>query len=178
MCTVSQNLTDKQLASPSQAEGISAFIDCKHPCSPSNQAREIRSRLWASTIYNVTPCGLFYDETSTNCHQHAGLVLYDKIYFCVTIVNPCMTYDIYYTFYYGKWRALHHHAACWLVNIHITWSFCPPVSMVKNVMESIYIYIVASLEVFSLVFECMLCSEVEMKFGQEAKNFLRKTKRI
>jgi len=26
---------------------------------------------------------------------------------------------------------LYHHAACWLVNIHITWPFCPPVSMVK-----------------------------------------------
>jgi len=24
-------------------------------------------------------------------------------------------------------RALHHHAACWLVNMHITWHFCPPV---------------------------------------------------
>jgi len=33
-------------------------------------------------------------------------------------------------FYHGDWRALHHHAACWLVNIHITWHFCPPVSMV------------------------------------------------
>ena len=31
----------------------------------------------------------------------------------------------------GNWRALHHHAAYWLVNIHITWHFCPPVSMVK-----------------------------------------------
>jgi len=38
----------------------------------------------------------------------------------------------------SNWRALHHHAACWLVNIHITWHFCPPVSMVKDVMESIY----------------------------------------
>jgi len=27
----------------------------------------------------------------------------------------------------GNWRALHHHAPCWLVNIHITWPFCPPV---------------------------------------------------
>ena len=26
-------------------------------------------------------------------------------------------------FYHGNWRALHHHAACWLVNIHITWPF-------------------------------------------------------
>ena len=24
------------------------------------------------------------------------------------------------TFYHGNWRALHHHAACWLVNIRIT----------------------------------------------------------
>jgi len=24
----------------------------------------------------------------------------------------------------GIWRALHHHAPCWLVNIHITWPFC------------------------------------------------------
>jgi len=27
------------------------------------------------------------------------------------------------TFYHGNWRALHHHLACWLVNIHITWPF-------------------------------------------------------
>jgi len=26
----------------------------------------------------------------------------------------------------GNWRALHHHAVYWLVNIHITWHFCPP----------------------------------------------------
>ena len=38
-----------------------------------------------------------------------------------------------------NWRALQHHAACWLVNIHITWHFCPPVSMVKDAMESVYI---------------------------------------
>ena len=34
--------------------------------------------------------------------------------------------------------ALHHHATCWLVNIHITCSFYTPLSMVKNAMESIY----------------------------------------
>ena len=38
----------------------------------------------------------------------------------------------------GNWRAVHHHAFCWLVNIHITWHFCPPVSMVKDAMESVY----------------------------------------
>ena len=38
----------------------------------------------------------------------------------------------------GNWRALHHHTPCWLVNIHITWPSCPPVSMVKDAMESIY----------------------------------------
>jgi len=27
------------------------------------------------------------------------------------------------TFYNGNWRTLHHNAACWLVNIHITWPF-------------------------------------------------------
>ena len=27
------------------------------------------------------------------------------------------------SFYHGNWRALHHHSACWLVNIHITWPF-------------------------------------------------------
>jgi len=26
-------------------------------------------------------------------------------------------------YYHGNWRALHHHAACWLVNIHISWPF-------------------------------------------------------
>ena len=41
------------------------------------------------------------------------------------------------TFYHGNWRAFHHHAACWLVNIHIMWLFCSPVSMVKDAMESI-----------------------------------------
>jgi len=44
------------------------------------------------------------------------------------------------TFYHGpgNWRALHHHTASLFVNIHITWPFCPPVSLVKNAMESIY----------------------------------------
>ena len=37
-----------------------------------------------------------------------------------------------------NWRALHHHVPCWLVNIHITWHFCPSVSMVKDAMESVY----------------------------------------
>ena len=32
----------------------------------------------------------------------------------------------------------YHHAACWLVNSHITWPFCPPVSMVKDATESVY----------------------------------------
>jgi len=36
------------------------------------------------------------------------------------------------SFHYGNWRALHHHAEC------ITWSFCPPVSMVKDAMETIH----------------------------------------
>ena len=39
----------------------------------------------------------------------------------------------------GNWRALYHHAHCWLVNIHITWPFCPPVSMAKDAMEPVYI---------------------------------------
>jgi len=34
--------------------------------------------------------------------------------------------------------SLHHHAACLLVNINVTWPFCSPVSMVKHAMESIY----------------------------------------
>ena len=38
----------------------------------------------------------------------------------------------------GNWRALHHHAAYWLVSIHITWHFCPPVSMVKDATEPVY----------------------------------------
>ena len=43
------------------------------------------------------------------------------------------------TFSLGNWRALHHHPAYWLVNIYIIiWPFCPPVSMVKDGMESIY----------------------------------------
>jgi len=40
----------------------------------------------------------------------------------------------------GNWRALHHHAPCWMVNIHITWPFCPPVSVMKDAMKSIDIY--------------------------------------
>ena len=46
--------------------------------------------------------------------------------------------DAMESFWLGNWRALHHHAPRWLVNIHITWPFCPPVSMVKDAMESIY----------------------------------------
>ena len=35
----------------------------------------------------------------------------------------------------GNWRALHHHAACWLINIHVTWPFCPTLSVVKDTMD-------------------------------------------
>ena len=38
----------------------------------------------------------------------------------------------------GNWRALHHHAACCL---YVTGHFCPPVSMVKDAMESIYLQV-------------------------------------
>ena len=41
----------------------------------------------------------------------------------------------------GNWKGSHHHAACWLVNIHITWPFCPPVSVVKDAMEFIYSHV-------------------------------------
>ena len=37
------------------------------------------------------------------------------------------------SFHYDNWRALHHRAIC------ITWSFCPPVSMVKDAVESIHL---------------------------------------
>ena len=52
-------------------------------------------------------------------------------------VHP--TIDRFHTiFSLGNWRSLHHHAPCWLVSIHITWPFFPPVSMVKDAMESVY----------------------------------------
>ena len=41
------------------------------------------------------------------------------------------------TFYHGNWRALHHHAACWLVNIHITWPFALQLPWWKDAMESV-----------------------------------------
>jgi len=44
--------------------------------------------------------------------------------------------DFMALFYHGNWRALNHHAACFMVNIHITWPFFPPVFLVKNAMES------------------------------------------
>jgi len=31
--------------------------------------------------------------------------------------------SIHSIFNHGNWSALHHHAACWLVNMHITWPF-------------------------------------------------------
>ena len=39
----------------------------------------------------------------------------------------------------GNWRALHHHAPYWLVNIQITGPFCPPVSMVKDSMDTLHV---------------------------------------
>ena len=42
------------------------------------------------------------------------------------------TDGFYSIFHYGNWRALSHYATC------ITWSFCPPVSMVRDARESIY----------------------------------------
>ena len=38
------------------------------------------------------------------------------------------------SFHYGNWRVLHLHVACWLHHM----IFCPPVSMVKDAMKSIY----------------------------------------
>ena len=43
-------------------------------------------------------------------------------------------------FYHGNWRALHHHAACWLVNIHVTWPFALQLPQWKDAMESVYSY--------------------------------------
>ena len=54
----------------------------------------------------------------------------------------------------GNWRALHHHAPCWLVNIHITCHFYPPVSMVKDAMESIYTHCDSLLQHNAKTMEC------------------------
>ena len=46
--------------------------------------------------------------------------------------------DVFHNiFSLGNWRALHHYAACSLVNIHTIWHFCPPVSMVKDAIEPV-----------------------------------------
>jgi len=56
----------------------------------------------------------------------------------VSFSNPIGIDGFHSLFSLGNWRALHHHSVCWLANIHITWHFCPPVSMVKDAMESVY----------------------------------------
>jgi len=55
----------------------------------------------------------------------------------------------------GNWRVLHHHAPCWLVSIHITWPFCPPVSMVKDAMESVH-SIHISVQVWTMLYRNQL----------------------
>ena len=53
--------------------------------------------------------------------------------------HVCVLIDGFHSiFSLGNWRTLHHYAPYWLVNIHVTWPFCPPVSMVKDAMESVY----------------------------------------
>ena len=79
-------------------------------------------------IYMRTPTHQISVKVSTNSSQVANPWSSINTGFWASIDG------FHGTFYHGNWRALHHHAACWLVNIHITWLFCPPVTMVKNAM--------------------------------------------
>ena len=45
----------------------------------------------------------------------------------------CLIDRFHGIFYYGNWRALHHHTACWLVNIHIAWPFAFQLQLVAIV---------------------------------------------
>ena len=71
-------------------------------------------------------------HTQLKCH-----VSHRKSYVCSCVLQLAID-GFHGIFSLGNWRALHHHAACWLVNILITWHFCSPVSMVKDAMESVY----------------------------------------
>ena len=45
----------------------------------------------------------------------------------------CLIDRFHGIFYYGNWRALHHHTACWLINIHIAWPFAFQLQLVAIV---------------------------------------------
>ena len=79
--------------------------------------------------------GTFFTFFALECSLHHAWMNCDIIvlYFMLWSIG-----GFHSIFSLGNWRALHHHAACLLVNIHITWPFCPPVSMVKDAMESVY----------------------------------------
>ena len=64
---------------------------------------------------------------SLHCYPHSSYSNSESIITC-----NCKSRWFHGTFYHGNWRALHHHAARLLVNIHITQPFCPPVSMLCN----------------------------------------------
>ena len=55
-----------------------------------------------------------------------------NILWSVTLTLEYSVDGFHSIFSLGNWRALHHHAPCWLVNIHMTRPFCPPVSMVRR----------------------------------------------
>jgi len=84
-------------------------------------------RFWGDTVHSVM--GLLALHTTAKCAdtmQQSGSELSSS--WCAD--------GFHGSCYYGNWR----HYICWLVSIYITWSFCPPVSMVKNVLEYIYIH--------------------------------------
>jgi len=86
---------------------------CSTPKPTSDQIFTVSSETRASTTCSHTGDVML---THRWCHAHTQVMLLG--------LSEWLTIDGFHgAFYHGNWRALHHHAACWLVNIRITWPF-------------------------------------------------------
>jgi len=85
--------------------------------------REVVNSNPLATNSSISSCLLLllpYNLRS-NCASHLWMLY---ISLSCKHSSQMLTIDGFHgVFYHGNWRALHHHAACWLVNIHITWPF-------------------------------------------------------
>ena len=83
--------------------------------------QEQRTVSWMWVVWRFHGIGCVKSEHSLKCMLILIFCVYSGKYRCW--VHRSTIDGFHVPFYHGNWRALHHHAACWLVNIHITWPF-------------------------------------------------------
>ena len=119
------------------------FLFCRLPLTPCSHTRP--RPLFCAASDEKQGGGLGTSDKKLGGAWEQGLQKFQSLY--CTLAQPLFQGSVCYmqynsvwldsiaSFHYGNWRALHYHmlADC------ITELFCPPVSMLKDAMESIYI---------------------------------------